>query len=107
MKTYGVLFICLTTRAVHIEIAHSLDTDSCLNAIRRFMCKRGQVTTIRSDSGTNFVGAEHELRDAIQCLNQNKIQDTLRQKEVEWIFNPPTGSHFGGVWERQISEETP
>lgn len=38
----------------------------------------------------------------MQHWNQNKIQDTLHQKEVEWIFNPPTGSHFGGVWERQI-----
>lgn len=102
VKRYGVLFTCLTTRAVHIEVAHTLDTDSCLNAIRRFMCRRGQVSTIRSDNGTNFVAAERELRDAIQQWNQNKIQDTLRQKEVEWIFNPPAGSHFGGVWERQI-----
>ncbi len=102
LKRYGVLFTCLTTRAVHIEIAHTLDTDSCVNAIRRFMCRRGQVSTISSDNGTNFVAAERELRDAIQQWNQNRIQDTLRQREVEWIFNPPSGSHFGGVWERQV-----
>lgn len=102
VKRYGVLFTCLTTRAVHIEIAHTLDTDSCLNAIRRFMCRRGQVSIIRSDNGSNFVAAERELRDAIQLWNQDKIHNTLRQKEVEWIFSPPTGSHFGGIWERQI-----
>lgn len=68
------------------------------------MCRRGQVSTIRSDNGTNFVAAERELCDAIQHWNQNKIQDTLRQKEVDWIFNPPTGSHFGGIWERQKTQ---
>lgn len=58
VKRYGVLFTCLTTRAVHIEVAHTLDTDSCLNAVRRFMSRRGQVSLIRSDNGTNFVATE-------------------------------------------------
>ncbi len=102
VKRYGVLFICLTTRAVHIEVAHSLDTDSCLNAIRRFVCRRGQVSIMRSDNGTNFIGAEVELRKAIQQWNQSKIEHTLMQKGIHWIFNPPSGSHFGGIWERQI-----
>ncbi|XP_050973435.1 uncharacterized protein LOC127169834 [Labeo rohita] len=73
VKRYGVLFTCLTTRAVHIEVAHSLDTDSCLKAIRRFVCRRGQVLIMRSDNGTNFIGAEVELRKAIQQWNQSKI----------------------------------
>ncbi len=60
MKRYGVLFTCLTVRAIHIEVANSLDTSSCINAIRRFICRRGQVSTIRSDNGTNFIGAERE-----------------------------------------------
>ena len=102
VKRYGVLFTCLTTRAVHIEVAHTLDTDSCLSAIRRFVCRRGQPTVMRSDNGTNLVAAERELREAIQSWNQAKIQDSLRQKGIQWIFNPPAGSHFGGIWERQI-----
>ena len=102
VKRYGALFTCLTTRAVHIEISHSLDTDSCLNAIRRFVCRRGQVSVMRSDNGTNLVAAERELREAIQQWNQSKIQDSLMQKGIQWIFNPPAGSHFGGIWERQI-----
>ena len=102
VKRYGVLFTCLTLRAVHIEVAHSLDTDSCINALRRFVCRRGQVKIIRSDNGTNLVGAERELRESIKEWNQSKIQDSLMQRGVQWIFNPPSGSHFGGVWERQI-----
>ncbi|XP_039509456.1 uncharacterized protein LOC120464180 [Pimephales promelas] len=102
VKRYGVLFTCLTIRAVHIEIADSLDTDSCINALRRFISRRGQVSVMRSDNGTNFVGAERELREALRNLNHNKIENTLLQKGIEWIFNSPTASHQGGVWERQI-----
>ncbi|XP_037631889.1 uncharacterized protein LOC119491753 [Sebastes umbrosus] len=102
VKRYGVLFTCLTVRAIHIEVAHSLDTDSCINAFRRFIARRGQVSVMRSDNGTNLVGAEKEMREAIKGWNQSKISDMLIQKGITWIFNPPAGSHFGGVWERQI-----
>ncbi len=92
----------MTSRAVHIEVAHSLDTDSCIQAIRRFICRRGQVKHIRSDNGTNFVGAEKELREALAALNQSYIQKALRHRGVEWSFNCPGASHRGGVWEHLI-----
>lgn len=102
IKKYGVMFTCLTLRAVHIEVADSLDTDSCINAIRRFVCRRGQVTIMRSDNGTNFVAAERELREAIQRLDNDKIEKALQPKGIKWIFNSPAASHQGGIWERQI-----
>lgn len=85
VKRYSVLFTCMTTRAVHLEVSHTLDTESCLNAIRRFICRRGQVSIVRSDNGTNLVSADKELRAAMQQWNQAKIQDTLAQKGVQWI----------------------
>ena len=102
VKRYGVLFTCLTLRAVHIEVADSLDTDSCINAIRRFVCRRGQVTIMRSDNGTNFVGAEREMREAIQLFDRDKIERVLQPKGIQWIFNSPAASDQSGVWERQI-----
>ncbi|XP_072020362.1 uncharacterized protein [Amphiura filiformis] len=102
VKRYGTIFTCLTTRAVHIEKAESMDTSACINAIRRFIARRGQVKSIRSDNGTNMVGAENELRQEIQKLNQALIHSTLLQKSINWIFNPPAASHHGGVWERMI-----
>lgn len=102
VKKYGVIFTCLAIRAVHIEVASLLDTDSCLNAIRRFVARRGQVKILRSENGTNFVAAERELRQSIEKWNNQKIQDHLSQQGIRWVFNPPTGSHHGGAWERLI-----
>ncbi|KAI0218829.1 hypothetical protein LSAT2_029491, partial [Lamellibrachia satsuma] len=102
VKRYVALFTDLKVRAIHMEVVDSLTTDSCINALRRFIARRGQVKEIRSDNGTNFVGAERHLREAIDQWNQSAIHNAMLQKNVEWIFNPPAGSHHGGVWERQI-----
>ncbi|XP_068704618.1 uncharacterized protein [Montipora foliosa] len=102
VKRYGVNFTCLAIRAVHIEVAFSLDTDSFLLALRRFIARRGQVKEIYSDNGTNFTSGERELCDAISEWNQQKIHNSLLQKNIKWTFSPPYGSHFGGIWERCI-----
>ena len=101
-KRYGALLTCLVSRAVHLEVAHSLDADSFLHALCRFIARRGQVREIRSDNGTNFVGARRELREAINEMDQKEITERLRQQNIDWKFNPPAASHMGGVWERQI-----
>ena len=101
-KRYGVVFTCLATRAVHIEVADSLDTSSFISALRRFQARRGQVKYIRSDNGTNFVGAERELRKEVENLNKSRIHESLLKKGITWVFNAPGASHHGGVWERQI-----
>ena len=102
MKRYGVIFTCLAMRAVHLEISHSLDTNSFILALRRLIARRGQVKEIRSDNGTNFVGGEKELCVMIESWNQAAIHQSLIQKGITWIFNPPSASHYGGVWERLI-----
>ncbi|XP_022801248.1 uncharacterized protein LOC111338948 [Stylophora pistillata] len=102
VKRYGALFTCLTIRAVHIEIVHSMDAESFINATRRFIARRGRPEEIRSDNGGNFVKGEKELRKAVQEWNQNQIHEFLLQQEIKWTFNPPAASHHGGVWERCI-----
>ena len=102
VKRYACLFTCLTTRAVHVEIAHSLDTESFLAAFSRFVSRRGRPSKVFSDNGTNFTSAEKELRGLVSSWNQSSIHGTLLQKNVEWHFNPPGASHMGGVWERVV-----
>ena len=105
MKRYGVLFTCMASRAIHLEIATSLTTDSFLNAYRRFVCRRGPIQQLRSDQGTNFVGAKNELQAALNEMNHEKIQRELLRDNCDWFawkMNVPHASHMGGVWERQI-----
>ena len=66
VKRYGVIFTCLRIRAIHIEVANSLDTESFINALRRFIARRGHPEEMRSDNGGNFVKGERELREEIK-----------------------------------------
>ena len=64
-KRGGVIFSCLSSRASHLEIVTGLDTDSYINALRRFTCRRGTHKLIRSDNGTNLTSADKELKAAL------------------------------------------
>ncbi|XP_059097362.1 uncharacterized protein LOC131891740 [Tigriopus californicus] len=99
---YGLIFKCLSSRAAHIEIVYDKSTDSFIQALRRFISRRGQVKLMRSDNGTNFIGAERELRENFQLLKQDEISQDMMNRGIEWVFNPPYSHHFGGVWEREI-----
>ena len=101
-KRYGCLLTCLVTRTVHLEVAKSLDTDSFINAQRRFIRRRGPPSDIYSDNGTNFVGADRELKQSLEQWNQSQIADYLSQKDIPWHFNPPAFPQFGGIWERLV-----
>lgn len=78
-KRWVSLFTCLTTRAIHLEVVHSLSSQSCVMAIRRFACRRGMPIEFFSDNGTNFTDAR-----------------------TKWNFNPPSAPHMGGAWERLV-----
>ena len=101
-KRYGCVFTCFTIRAIHLEVTRSLDTPSFVNALKRSYSRTGQPKEISSDNGGKFVGAERDLREAIEGWNQDKIHDFLLQQKIKWRFNPLAASHMGGVWERQI-----
>lgn len=99
-KRWGVIFTCLTTRAVHLEVAKSLSADSFLLVLRCFMGRRGLPKRIYCDNGTNYHGAESELQK--QLLENIKSQANIEFARVEWSFNPPAAPHMGGAWERLI-----
>ena len=106
VRRYGCIFACLVMRAVHIDIAHSLDTESFLGAFTRFTSRRGRPKELYSDNGTNFKGADAVLKEEFAKLAtvdaQGRIRDHLRRNHTEWHFNPPVANHTGGVWERMI-----
>jgi len=101
-KRYGVIFVCLTMRAIHIEVANDLSTDCFISALSRFLSRRGHVKTIITDNGTNFVGANVELKNSIKQLCTTTICNYLTPKQITWKFNPPLSPWMGGSWESII-----
>ena len=101
-KRWAILFTCLCTRAIHIEVIEEMSSSSFINALRRLIAIRGKVTQFRSDRGTNFVGATADLGVQAIHVEDGPVKDFLFKKGTVWVFNPPHSSHMGGVWERMI-----
>ncbi|XP_013381171.1 uncharacterized protein LOC106152206 [Lingula anatina] len=101
-KRYGCVFTCFKTRAVHIEVLDSLETDSFINGFIRFVARRGYPSKVYSDNATNLVGADAEMARCLRQMDKAKVISEARRKGIDWVFNPPHASHFGGVWERMI-----
>ena len=105
LKRYGLIFTCLASRAVHLETLNSMEADSFISALRRFINRPGKVRELRSEQGTNFVGAKNKLAAALQELDQAHVKEFLCAKGYDWInfnMNIPATSHMGGIWERMI-----
>lgn len=99
-KKWAAIFTCMTTRAVHLEVASSLSSDAFLLILRCFIARRGMPAEIFCDNGTNFHGAESELR-RIAEQNCRTAMDG-KYATIKWNFNPPCAPHMGGAWERLI-----
>lgn len=104
-KCYVALFVCMVTKAIHLELVSSLSTKSFLMAFRRFVSRRGLPSEVFTDRGTNFVGAKNELphllKDANHQITSEIIRD-LTDLKVKWNLNPAHSPHFGGLWESGV-----
>jgi len=101
-KRWCALFTCMTTRAVHLELASSLSTDSTILAIQRFTSRRGVPSHIYSDNGTNFQGASNEFKRLMKEVSFEDVAEKFTAKGIQWHFNPPSAPHMGGAWERLV-----
>ncbi|XP_031337212.1 uncharacterized protein LOC116166396 [Photinus pyralis] len=97
-KVWVCLFTCAVYRAVHLEICTALSVVSFMQALRRFIARRGRPKTIYSDNGTNFVGTEN----AFSRVNFEEIAESSGIERIQWRFNPPTAAWWGGFWERLV-----
>ncbi|XP_058508983.1 uncharacterized protein LOC131475122 [Solea solea] len=100
-KRWGIVFKCMTTRCVHLDLLESLDTDAFLMSLRRFISRRGKPFELLSDNGTNFTGGARELRVAFEAMVP-QLKEQLAEQQIEFCFNPPSAPHFGGAWEREV-----
>ncbi len=102
VKRYGLIFTCLYSRAIHIEMVEDMSADSFINGLRCLIAIRGAVQLLRSDQGSNFVEARNKLKEALKELDMKRVENYLLQNQCEFVMNAPGSSHAGGVWERQI-----
>ena len=99
-KRYGLIITCLYCRGVHLEMLEDMTTDALINALRCFIAIRGAVRQFRCDQGSNFIGAKNEWNEALK--ETERIEEFLAANQCEFVFNAPSSSHAGGIWERQI-----
>ena len=101
-KRYGLLFTCLSSRAIHVEMLDDMTTDAFISGLRCLIAIRGAIQQIRCDQGSNFIGAKNEFKDALKEVDTERLATFLSEKQCDFHMNAPYTSHAGGVWERQI-----
>jgi hypothetical protein len=106
LKSYIAIFVCFTTKAIHIELVTELTTAEFLAALRRFVARRGLPQNIYSDNATNFVGANNELIELKNFFEhkqfKNQVMNQLVNMSIKWHFIPPRSPHMGGLWEINV-----
>lgn len=106
IKTYAVVFVCLCTKAIHLDICSSLSTIDFLACLRRFVARRGCPSHIFSDNGTNFIGAREEIRELQSLTESGETKKAVikfaSEQSIQWHHIPPRAPHFGGLWEAGV-----
>lgn len=104
VKSYLCVFVCLASKALHLEVVSSLSVEGFIAAFTRFVSRRGLPALIRSDRGTNFVGANNYLKEVNQFLldHQFILKEEFRRQNIHWQFNPPASPHMGGLFEAAV-----
>ena len=106
VKAYIAVFVSLSVKAVHLELVSDLSTEAFLACLRRFVSRRGKPNTIWSDHGTNFIGANRQLKELYAFLRDQETEATIASfcgaEGIEWSFIPEKAPHFGGLWEAAV-----
>ncbi|XP_047545909.1 uncharacterized protein LOC125077861 [Vanessa atalanta] len=101
VKVYIAIFICFTTKAIHLELVSDLTSNHFLLALYRFISRRGKPASIFSDNGTSFVGAYNDLSKFIKS-NAASLSESLANDGISFKFIPAYSPHFGGLWEAGV-----
>lgn len=106
IKSYICVFVSLNVKAVHLELVSNLSSEAFISCLRRFIARRGYPSLLWSDHGSNFIGANREIRELINFLKEQKVQGEISEFctmcHIDWKFIPEHSPHFGGIWEAAV-----
>ena len=104
LKCYLCIFVCLSTKAVHLEVVPDLSVEGFVAAFTRFVSRRGLPSLVRSDCGSNYVGTDKYLKELYVYLRDNRsdIERKLINSNITWLFNPPSSPNMGGLFEAAV-----
>ena len=106
IEAHICIFVCMATKAVHLEVTSDLKTDAFIACLRRFVARRNCPKTIRCDNGPNYTGARNELQKLYQFLKKKETNDEISQhllsRRIQWLNTPAAAPHFGGLWEAAV-----
>lgn len=107
VKGYICVFVCLWSKAIHLEAVSDLTSNAFIAAFQRFTARRGHCDTLLSDNGTNFRGADRELRALFRAASEFYVEcaANLANNKTNWKFIPPSAPHFGGLWEAGVKSD--
>ncbi|XP_061729961.1 uncharacterized protein LOC133534733 [Cydia pomonella] len=103
-KCFLCIFVCLSTKAVHLEVVSQLSVEAFVAALTRFVSRRGLPNLLRSDCGTNYTGTNKYLKELYSFLRQKQpeIDRECVKREIKWLFNAPSSPNHGGLFEAAI-----
>lgn len=101
LKSYICIFVCMSTKCVHLEVVSDLTTPSFIAVLKRFIARRGKPLHIYSDNGSTFIGANSTLLEFLKS-SSDEVGSTLSAEGISWHFNPPQAPNFGGLWEAGV-----
>ena len=106
VEVFLSIFICMVTKAVHLEVVSSLKTEAFIASLERFVARRGLPLNLHSDNGSNYVGAQNQLAHFYQMMNSQETKDAISrytfQHQITWHNSPQRAPHFGGLWEAAV-----
>lgn len=100
-KAWIAVFVCLVTRAIHLELVSDSTTQAFIAAFKRMVARRGIISQVISDNGTNFVGANNYLRSIMEQI-QFQAAEVEEEFNIKWTFTTPGAPHHGGIYEAAV-----
>ena len=101
-KCWGIIFTCMVSRAVHIDLTQAYHTDAVLQSVRRFISLRGTPSQFLSDQGSQLIACSKEVSCMLELIDWSYIDGWCSKRCIEWKFVPPQGQHMNGVTESLV-----